>query len=206
MTKHQIVITYCQTCGLLPGAQKIGEMIHEQFGIQADLREGEAGIFKVALNGRVLYSNFENGGELPNPARLWATLAEFVEPLGEGLGQAEDGTLLVEGAACPMPAPKAKPSAPKLSVYQPLGYPPTVMGVAMAPRPATLEGKTVYLVDMHFNDGDRLLARMQDWFAENMPGVRTLLRTKRGVYMEEDPELFREMQQEADAAILAIGH
>jgi hypothetical protein len=37
----------------------------------------------------------------------------------------------------------------------------------MAPRPSGLDGRTVYLVDVHFVDGDKLRQQMQAWFAEH---------------------------------------
>jgi hypothetical protein len=76
----------------------------------------------------------------------------------------------------------------------------------MAPRLETLEGKTIYLVDVRFDDGDRLLKQMQGWFEEKMPKVNTVFVQKSGVYMEDDPELFREIKEKGHAMIMAIGH
>ena len=61
----------------------------------------------------------------------------------------------------------------KVQVLNPVGYPPQITQLGMAERPDTLEGKTVYLVDMRFDDSDRLLRQMQDWFAEHMPQVKS---------------------------------
>ncbi len=76
----------------------------------------------------------------------------------------------------------------------------------MAPRPATLSGKTVYLVDCRFDDSDLLLQQMRDWFAEHLPAVRTVLRSKAGVYTQRDPELYEEIRAQGDAAIVGVGH
>ena len=94
----------------------------------------------------------------------------------------------------------------KTSVLNPMGYPPKVTQLGMAPRLATLEGKTVYLVDCRFDDGDLLMAQMQDWFTENMASVKTVLRSKSGVYTEDDPELFQEIKEKGDALVLGVGH
>jgi hypothetical protein len=96
--------------------------------------------------------------------------------------------------------------AEKVSVLNPTGYPPQVTQLGMAPRLDTLEGKTVYLVDCRFDDGDLLMAQMQAWFTENMPSVKTVLRSKSGVYTEDDPELFQEIQGKGDALVLGVGH
>src|SRR5687768_13450856 len=61
----------------------------------------------------------------------------------------------------------------KLTVHNPMGYPPKVVGRALAPRLESLDGKTVYLVDARFDDSDIFLKQMQSWFADNMPNVKT---------------------------------
>ena len=52
----------------------------------------------------------------------------------------------------------------------------------MASRPTGLDGKTVCLVDVRFNDGDLLLQQIEAWFAAHMPGVKTLFFRKSGLY------------------------
>ena len=94
----------------------------------------------------------------------------------------------------------------QLKVYHPMGYPPKIEQAGMAHRPASLDGKTVYLVDCRFDDADILMAQMRDWFAEHLPAVRTELRSKAGVYTERDPELYEEIRARGDAAIVGVGH
>lgn len=98
----------------------------------------------------------------------------------------------------------AKPK--KITVLNPMGYPPKITRRGMAPRPASLEGKTVYLVDCRFDDGDIFLQQMQNWFAEHMPGVKTVFRSKSGVYTEDDPELFNEIKEKDAVVVLGVGH
>ncbi len=97
-------------------------------------------------------------------------------------------------------------SGGKIRVLNPMGYPPKITQLGMAPRLDTLDGKTVYLVDVRFDDGDRLLQQMQGWFKENMPTVITVFKQKSGVYTKDDPELFREIKEKGHAMIMAIGH
>jgi len=94
----------------------------------------------------------------------------------------------------------------RIVVMNPMGYPPTIKQLGMASRLDSLDGKTVYLVDVRFDDGDILLQQMQAWFAEHMPKVKTVFVRKSGVYMEDDPKLFQEIQERGDAMIMAIGH
>jgi hypothetical protein len=76
----------------------------------------------------------------------------------------------------------------------------------MAPRLDTLDGKTIYMVDTGFFGGGRLLQEMQEWFQQNMPGVKTVFRKKAGGYAEDDPKLWAEIKANGNAAIMAIGH
>jgi hypothetical protein len=67
--------------------------------------------------------------------------------------------------------------------------------VPLAPRLNTLEGKTIYIVDMNYEGmiGTPVLAEMKAWFARNMPGVNVILKLKRGSYIEDDPTLWKEI-------------
>ena len=94
----------------------------------------------------------------------------------------------------------------KVSALNPVGYPPIIEQLAMAPRFESLNGKTIYLVDVHFVDGDKLLQQMQAWFAEHLPKARTILASKAGVYTEDDPKLFSQIREHDAAAIMAVGH
>ena len=67
--------------------------------------------------------------------------------------------------------------------------------VPLAPRLDTLEGKTIYLVDMNYEGFGRtaVLYEMQSWFAKNMPGVKTIIKLKGGSYIADDPGLWKEI-------------
>ena len=97
-------------------------------------------------------------------------------------------------------------AAEKLSALNPMGYAPTIEQLGMAPRFESLDGKTIYLVDVHFVDGDKLLQQMQAWFAQHMPKVKTVLASKAGVYTEDDPQLFNEIRERDAAVVMAVGH
>ncbi len=94
----------------------------------------------------------------------------------------------------------------KITVLNPMGYPPQIDRLEMASRLDSLDGKTVYLVDCRFDDGDIFLQQMHNWFLEKMPQVKTKFVRKSGVYTEDDPELFGEIKEKADAVILGVGH
>jgi hypothetical protein len=94
----------------------------------------------------------------------------------------------------------------KLTVHHPMGYPPKVTPRPMAPRLASLEGKTLYLVDARFDDSDLFLKQMQSWFADNMPGVNTKFVQLSSVYTRDDPETWERIKADGDAAIVGVGH
>ena len=94
----------------------------------------------------------------------------------------------------------------KLTVLNPLGYPPRITKKALAPRLATLDGKTVYLVDCRFDDSDIFLQQMQGWFADHMPAVKTVVKRISSVYLQDDPTTWEEIKARGHAAILGVGH
>jgi hypothetical protein len=93
-----------------------------------------------------------------------------------------------------------------IRVLNPMGHPPKIGQLGMAPRLDSLEGRTVYLVDCRFDDGDILMRQMGDWFTEHCPGTKVEVRRKSNVYMERDDALYEEIKQEGDAAVFGVGH
>ncbi len=94
----------------------------------------------------------------------------------------------------------------KITVLNPTGYPPKVVGKPMAPRLDTLNGRTVYLVDARFNDSDRFLVQVQAWLAEHMPSVKTQLVRLSSIYTQDDPVTWQMIKDNGDAAIVGVGH
>jgi hypothetical protein len=94
----------------------------------------------------------------------------------------------------------------KITVLNPMGYPPKVTHKAMAPRLDSLDGKTVYIVDCRFDDSDIFLRQVQAWFAEHMPTVQTRFKPISSVYTRDDPETWEEVRANGDAAIIGAGH
>jgi len=95
---------------------------------------------------------------------------------------------------------------PKLTVLNPRGMPPPITLIPMAPRLATLDGKTVYLVSDGFPGADAFLNQISVWFKKNMPSVTTVYRLKAGGFADDDPKLFAEIKAKGQAVIMAIGH
>jgi selT/selW/selH-like putative selenoprotein len=180
-TATSVTITYCVQCNYLPQARELADAIQEEFGMAVVLEEGRQGIFEVRVDDKVLYNNFKQGGELPTNGQVFREVRKVVAPVANG-------------------------GSRKMTVMNPMGYPPQIKPVAMAPRLDTLEGKTIYLVDARFDDSDRFLQQMQHWFSEHLPQTQTVFVSKAGVYTEDDPVLFAEIKAKGDAMIMAVGH
>jgi hypothetical protein len=78
---------------------------------------------------------------------------------------------------------------------------------ALIPRLDTLEGKTIYLVDMNYEGFGHtsVFFKIQEWFAENMPGVKTILKLKSGSYISDDPALWKEIASSGgDGVIMGV--
>jgi hypothetical protein len=94
----------------------------------------------------------------------------------------------------------------KITVFNPVGYPPKVTRKSAAPRLDSLDGKTIYLVDCRFDDSIELLKQMQAWFAEHMPTVKTSIVSLSATYQHDDPKTWEEIKSNGDAAIVGVGH
>lgn len=120
-------------------------------------------------------------------------------------------TVLCLGFFCCFPAlnnhAQAAPAEEKITVLTPLGTPPSIKLKTMAPRLDTLEGKTIYIVDNIYPGSDLLLTEMAAWFEREMPNTKALYKRKNAMGFEgEDPALWAEIKEKADAVIIGLGH
>ncbi|HTY61816.1 MAG TPA: hypothetical protein VMG30_06125 [Acidobacteriota bacterium] len=99
-----------------------------------------------------------------------------------------------------------KTSAFLTTVLDPRGQPTAAVEPhPLAPRLDTVLGKTIYLVDVGFGGGWEFLEETMGWFARTMPGVKTVLVHKKGIMFVDEPEMWAEMRQKADAVIFGVG-
>jgi hypothetical protein len=92
------------------------------------------------------------------------------------------------------------------TVLDPLGTPvDTKKYLSMAPRLDTLDGKTVYLVDVGFAGGYEFLEALRDWFTRSMPATRTELKRKPGNMFMDAPEMWAEIKERGNAVIFGVG-
>ena len=94
----------------------------------------------------------------------------------------------------------------KFKVVDPRGQPPARQQMPMAPRLDTLDNKTVYIVDVNWPYTHQFAEQLYKVLSERYPSTRFELRDKAGTYMADDPELWKEIREKGNAAILTTGH
>jgi len=75
----------------------------------------------------------------------------------------------------------------------------------LAPRLDRLAGKTIYLVDTGFGGSGKFLDEVQEWLGRRMPSVKTVRRRKTGnIFRDDTKDLWKEIQEQGNAAILGV--
>ena len=96
---------------------------------------------------------------------------------------------------------------PMITVLNPAIESKMVDRIPLSPRLDTLEGKTIYLVDISWGGPEAAFSvfeEIQAWFAQNKPSVKIVIKRKTGMYTADDPKLWAEIKQNANAALIGI--
>lgn len=94
----------------------------------------------------------------------------------------------------------------KITVLNPLGQPPVLKVLAMAPRLDTLDGKTIYVVDVKYPSTKPFMEELVKVLSDKYPKTKWVLREKRESYFEDDPDLWKEIKAKGNGMLVAIGH
>ena len=100
----------------------------------------------------------------------------------------------------------AAAGAEKIVVMNPRGIQPEIRKIPMAPRPATLDGKTVYIVDTKYPNTKPFVNELYSALKSKYPKTTWILRDKFGGYMDDDPKLWKEIKEKGAGAIVLLGH
>ena len=88
----------------------------------------------------------------------------------------------------------------------PRGTPPEIKLIPMAPRLKTLDGKTVYIVDVNFPNTENFYTAAIDFFKRKLPKTKFVVINKSGSFFDEGNALWAEIKKKGDAAIIGPGH
>jgi hypothetical protein len=105
--------------------------------------------------------------------------------------------------------PKNQKSAsePKISVLNPAATNAMVPRLPLSPRLNSLEGKTIYMVDIGWGGpeaGYDVLQVISKRLSQQFPSIKTVVLRKKGSYMVDDPDLWKEIRAKGNAAILGL--
>jgi hypothetical protein len=81
--------------------------------------------------------------------------------------------------------------------------------IPLAERPATLEGKTVYIINQRWGGTkahEPLLLGIKQWLEANIRDIKVVYKPKRGSYAFPNAELWQEVGENADAAMIGVPH
>lgn len=94
----------------------------------------------------------------------------------------------------------------KILVMNPQGIKPEIRKIPMAPRPETLDGKTIYVVDTKYPNTKPFVAELYAGLKNKYPKTIWVLKEKLGSYMQDDPNLWKEIKERAAGAVILLGH
>ena len=94
----------------------------------------------------------------------------------------------------------------KIVVMNPRGIKPEIRKIPMATRPATLDGKTVYIVDTKYPNTKPFVEELLTALKAKYPKTTWVLREKFAGYMDDDPKLWKEIKEKGAGAIVLLGH
>ncbi len=94
----------------------------------------------------------------------------------------------------------------KIVVMNPRGIQPEIRKIPMAARPATLDNKTVYIVDTKYPNTKPFVEELFTALKSEYPKTTWVLREKFAGYMDDDPKLWNEIKENGAGAIVLLGH
>ncbi len=94
----------------------------------------------------------------------------------------------------------------RITVMNPRGILPQIRRIPMAARPATLDGKTIYIVDTRYPRTREFVEALFQVLKEKYPKTNWVLRDKFGGYIDDDPKLWAEIKEKGHGIIMTVGH
>jgi hypothetical protein len=98
------------------------------------------------------------------------------------------------------------PEQQRTTVLNPVGAPSPTPLIPMAPRMDSLDGKTIYIVDVMYPLTHQLFEEIQKVFSEKYPKTTWVVKSKAGTYFDDDPKLWAEIKANGHGMIIGVGH
>jgi hypothetical protein len=114
------------------------------------------------------------------------------------------GTTVTKTVTSTPPATTA--TAAKLVVFDPRGTPSPITLVPMAKRLDTLDGKTIYVIDINYPYTDIFCKEVAKILSEKYPKTTWIYRAKYGTYAEDDPTSWDLIQAKGHGMVVLVGH
>ena len=115
---------------------------------------------------------------------------------------------LISIGTAPSATGQAAAQEPLITVMNPAVSTQIAERVPLGPRLDTLEGKTIYLVDMQWGGPEAaysVFEEMQGWFARNMPSVKIVIKRMSSGPFGDDAGLRKEiMDKKVDGVLTGI--
>ena len=92
-----------------------------------------------------------------------------------------------------------------LEVVRPVGE-ATVKPARLAAPLDSLDGKTIYIVDVMYPLTHQLFEEIQKVFSEKYPKTNWVVKSKAGTYFDNDQKLWEEIKANAQGMIIGVGH
>jgi hypothetical protein len=94
----------------------------------------------------------------------------------------------------------------KIVVMNPRSIKPEIRKIPMVTRPATLDGKTIYIVDTKYPNTKPFVEELLAALKAKYPKTTWVLKEKFAGYMDDDPKLWKEITEKGAGAIVLLGH
>lgn len=121
------------------------------------------------------------------------------------------GIVSIGGMSCKTGKPDTAENSVRqmITVLNPALSTSMVERIPLTPRIATIEGKTIYLVDLQWGGPEAaysVFEEMKGWFSRNIPSVTVEIRRSSGGPFGDDPELRKEIiAKNAAGVVVGIG-
>ena len=93
-----------------------------------------------------------------------------------------------------------------VTAFNPLGQPPPLVLLPLAPRLDSIKGKTIYVVDTKFPASKPFFEEVVKILKDKYPDTTWIPRDKIGSYFDDDPKLWAEIKEKGHGMIILIGH